>query len=294
MPNWITNRLTLSGDQKQIDKLVEKYSTFYEKTPKLAYDGTTCYINKENVEYGWYDKNKNEFKRRNKDSLNYIPEGFEISYESEWTRFPDFNKIIPQPESLNIESGSTGELAHFLLFGDHEKQERKSIYSYMSISECRKRFSEMSIEYQNEGVKLAIQYQDNLNKYRCSTWYEWNIKNWGTKWNCCECHKSETKDNVYSFQTAWYGVPLLIHKISEEFPDINILYEYSDEDTGYNCGRITFFNNEIEDKEIENQSNEAYEIAFDLKPDVKEYYYLDLDSKTYKHRDECCEEVEEE
>lgn len=36
-------------------------------------------------------------------------------------------------------------------------------------------------------------------------WYDWNLKNWGTKWDACDTHISEThKDKiVIMFESAW-------------------------------------------------------------------------------------------
>ena len=36
-------------------------------------------------------------------------------------------------------------------------------------------------------------------------WYEWNIANWGTKWNSCNTEIVDDTDNIlsYRFETAW-------------------------------------------------------------------------------------------
>lgn len=103
-------------------------------------------------------------------------------------------------------------------------------------------------------------------------WNTWNIENWGTKWNCYDCEKES--ENVYLFDTAWSGVKELIHKMSLKHPLIEIFYQYSCEDTGYNCGELTYGNGVVMEKHIENGSVQAYELAFKLRPDNKEYYKL--------------------
>src|SRR5690242_13974136 len=87
----------------------------------------------------------------------------------------DFNKIIPMPKTLEITYGSLGEMAHHLLFGYNKRG-----YELFTI---QKRFSELSLEDQKEAVELALEYNQNLQKYGHTTWYDWAIANWGTKWN---------------------------------------------------------------------------------------------------------------
>ncbi len=104
------------------------------------------------------------------------------------------------------------------------------------------------------------------------TWYDWNRANWGTKWNCCACEKMN--DNIFIFETAWGGVPIIVNTISKQFPDIEFIYEFADEDTGYNTG-IYKLKNGINDEIIPaGGSNKAYEIALKLRPENKEYYKL--------------------
>jgi len=104
------------------------------------------------------------------------------------------------------------------------------------------------------------------------TWYDWHIKNWGTKWNSYSCKKES--DNVFTFETAWAGVPELIELISKEFPTVKFIYEYSDEDTGSNCGIVVYEKGVCLPTVLENGSKEAYELAFKLRPEYKADYKL--------------------
>ena len=104
------------------------------------------------------------------------------------------------------------------------------------------------------------------------TWRDFNIKNWGTKWNSYSCDKLEY--NVFTFETAWAGVPKIMEAISEEFPDVEILYEYADENLAYNCGIIKYKNGTQDINILEGGTKEAYDLAFKLRPDWKEDYKL--------------------
>ena len=102
-------------------------------------------------------------------------------------------------------------------------------------------------------------------------WYTWSVENWGSKWNCYDCIR--VSDTVFQFQTAWSGVPKILDEISLNFPDIEIDYKWSDEDTGSNCAIIRLSNGIVDEYYLDNQSNEAYNLAFELRPECEEYYH---------------------
>lgn len=189
----------------------------------------------------------------------------------------DFNKIKKMPESLNITSGSLGQMAHELLFGTVQPP-----FFPVSIKENQQRFAQMDIEAQREAVDLAIKYQDNLNKYGHTTWYDWNRENWGTKWNAYAQNDERSEGNIIYFQTAWSAPIELIRELSGQFPKVTIQLDYADEDSGSNTGNIEFKAGEITQLAQPNsQSKEGYDIYFDLHPDTRHYYNLVGDKYEY-------------
>lgn len=104
------------------------------------------------------------------------------------------------------------------------------------------------------------------------TWYEWNKQNWGTKWNSYFCEKKD--DNIFIFETAWCGVPIIVEEMSKQFPEIEIVYEFADEDIGYNTGYYKLKNGIIEELIFKGGSKESYDLAFKLRPERKNYYKL--------------------
>ena len=104
-------------------------------------------------------------------------------------------------------------------------------------------------------------------------WYDWNVANWGTKWNSYS-HEKESY-NVFTFETAWSSVVAIVLEMSKKFPEVEIVYSYADENTGYNCGILRFKGGELLSKNIPaGGSCEAYELAFSLRPDIAEEYKL--------------------
>lgn len=275
MPNYIKNRIELIGSPEQVNALVGKFSTAFERTPNKSHDGDLIYENKEIGQFGWLNEATNVFNQRDKEDVIGVPVGFEQDFNEAWVRFPDFNKVVLMPESLMVTSGSLGEMAHQLLFGTVKQK-----FFPIDNKEQQDRFAKLDIESQKEAVADAIVYQDNLVKYGHTTWYGWSVENWGTKWNSSECEK--LSDAIYVFQTASSGVPKLIEKMSAEFPEIKILYKYADEDSGSNTGILTIQNGEtIECITPESQSKEGYDIYFELHPDSKNDYKLVGDKYEY-------------
>ena len=105
--------------------------------------------------------------------------------------FLDFDKIIPMPKELDIQSGSDGELGRAYLL--------KEGTDYISKEEVIKRIEERTKEERNEILRLGQAYIDNEKKYGFPTWYEWRNHNWGTNW---PCYKNKIKRNK---EGKWFG-----------------------------------------------------------------------------------------
>lgn len=225
MPNHIKNKLTFTGAKQEIDKLIASFSTFHPSIQNKSYDGKLIYRNDGDI--GWLGDD-GLFYRRDLPAVDFIPDGFTPDMHEEWTRFPDFEKILPPPNDPAYRDDPSQDIV-----------------------------------------------RDNPN-----WWYTWNVKNWGVKWNSYACQK--LSDNIFLFETAWSGVPKLIDMISRNHPKVTIEYKYSDEDTGNNCGYFVFRNGLFRNVHIENGSKEAYELAFELRPDDLQYYIFDGVDYTYK------------
>lgn len=73
-------------------------------------------------------------------------------------------------------------------------------------------------------------------------WYKWQIAFWGTKWNAFEPILGG--DDVW-FDTAWSFAEPVVIALSKEFPSVEILFEYADEDMGNNCASGNVINGAI-------------------------------------------------
>lgn len=212
------------------------------------------------------------------DQIKEVISSLKGKYEDGTDSSVDFNTIKPMPESLNIESGSSGDMVHNLLFGGSVPK-----YFPIAVSELQRRFTALSPEQRKDAVTLGLQYQENFEKYGHTTWYNWCVSNWGTKWNAYQTPDQRDSENALYFETAWNSPVELIRLLSEKFQDVEIRLDYADEDSGCNVGGCVFKAGEkLSGGKLENQSKEAYDLYFELHPGSKDDYILVGDSYEYK------------
>lgn len=228
MSNDIKNRIEIVGTKAQVSEVVKRFST------------------------------------RISTETHFIDPSDIVQMEK-YTTFPDFEKIIPMPESLHIEDIGRGDLAYAIINENNENL-------FMSMSAVLSTFYALSFKERIETLQLGIKYAKNVVEHGYKTYYDWSIKHWGTKWNCYEC--KGVSESVFEFETAGHGVPNLIKIMSEKFPDVKFIYEWSSNHIGRNCGYVTYLNGNGDINTLENHSREAYELAFKLHPDRKEHYKL--------------------
>ncbi len=258
MPNYVTNRLTITGPNAE--QIILRHCAKDEK--------------------GNYETDSNTGDKRF-----------------------DFNTVIEMPKSLDIVSGGPTDdcmrlFINGMLEGCEDYEKYADIYRKIQSS---KRFNAFSTpakmtedEFHNRiGRVMAAhddperepyfrtkadlfaygkQALDNFVKYGCIDWYDWCVKNWGTKWNACNTmiHGSEVW-----FETAWSPAIPIVKKLAELYPDCNFLLEYADEERGVLVGWIDIDNEkkEITENLYENFSKEAYEQAFMLLGGREDYEY---------------------
>jgi hypothetical protein len=62
-------------------------------------------------------------------------------------------------------------------------------------------------------------------------WYDWNVRNWGCKWDAGEVDVPDRSDGYvqYTFQTPWGPPEEFFTAIAEQFPDLTFCLEYTEE-----------------------------------------------------------------
>lgn len=153
-------------------------------------------------------------------------------YDGASTRF-DFNRIIPMPESLAIESGShTDDALEYYMAMTYGRY----LYEYREkakevINRCEEKYKDSL----DELLKLGETAKNNIDQYGNKDWYGWRIDNWGTKWNAYDI---EETDSCIRFDTAWSFPEPIIRKLAEIAiaHRVTISGIWADEDCGNNAG----------------------------------------------------------
>ncbi len=183
----------------------------------------------------------------------------------------DFNKIIPMPKELHITAGGRIEnmIKNTLKMPNHSNP------LIAMLETLNREKTESPLDLTEQEWKEFIQGLNNVRQYGVISWYGWANQNWSTKWNAYQTPDNrDTKDTIH-FQTAWACPFPIIVKLSEMFPQNEFIIQWADENTGSNSGLATFKNGEqIKGGYFDNSSKEAYENAFELNPENKEYYKL--------------------
>ena len=156
----------------------------------------------------------------------------------------------------------------------NQNDDLQKIKDFLRSEECDVDFNKILPQPENifRG-DLGKEEEDYCKKNNIPTWYNWNTKNWGTKWNAYSININN--DNI-EFETAWNGVPNLMLKLSENFPDTDIIYEFADEDVSSNCAEFIFKNGKVLYENLPlSRSKEAYDLYFKLWGYMEEYRFID-------------------
>lgn len=148
----------------------------------------------------------------------------------------DFNTIIPFPEELE---SLTAEFKVFLTQEEADAHQKKQEERNAKLPE----FFRANYEGKTHAITVAKR-AELIEKYGpLLDWYNWNIENWGTKWNAYNIERRD--DETLKFETAWAMPEPVIVALSKKFPDVEINVQYADENWGHNYGAVTYKNGEL-------------------------------------------------
>jgi len=87
-------------------------------------------------------------------------------------------------------------------------------------------------EYKSEERKKRE--KELKKKYGHKDWYDWNVANWGTKWNVSDAEIDEDENSVsYGYNTAWSPNCAFFKNICKQYPLLDFTLEYEEEGVGF-------------------------------------------------------------
>lgn len=165
----------------------------------------------------------------------------------------DFNTLIPMPEGLHKAiSDGYADFVH-LVFGlvdlspppMPDGPSRLFSPGGMAAATAQLKLSNVIRSIKGGGLAKCTDEQfenvmlmmRNQRQHGATTWYEWALEKWGTKWNA---YSIEEREGCLKFETAWSPPHPVIEFLAKQFPGEKILHQWADEDIGHNCGTRTY------------------------------------------------------
>ena len=109
-----------------------------------------------------------------------------------------------------------------------------SFWNFVSPTDLDTYFSNSSVK--PEGYEQMTQPEQLAHslKFESDGWYDWNLRNWGTKWDAGDAYIVDSFPNdknllVYQFQTAWSPAQEAFAAMVEQHPTLKFRFDCEEE-----------------------------------------------------------------
>ena len=243
MPNWVKNRLTITGDNAE--EIIKNHVVTDEE-----------------------GKQKLDF-----NSIDKLPE--ELLIERGARSADGFSLYIAKINPLISNIGTKEDKIPFPKISD--LLVKKYPDAIRHIPELLLRPAEVEVlrrQYKGEFeevVELGKKCMDNLKKYGVMDWHDWSREHWGSKWDSCQ---TAVDGNVITFLTANSPAIPLIRTLSQRYPDHEFKLQFAEQEASITTGQAIFVRGDIlEGNQYEPRSPEAYEMFFQLWGGKEDYVF---------------------
>lgn len=197
-----------------------------------------------------------------------------------------------------VVSGESSELERFLdSTGDKDKLDSPFhlMKLYPTPTELKETTSGFFVDEEKQ-KSLEAQQEKNKQKYGSKDWYDWNIKNWGTKWEVEMLCSSQTDEQlVFTFDSAWSPPCELLDKVAKMFPKLRFVLSYEELGNGFIGANSWHNGEELFDKFVNIDDDPRLKKAqetIDMEDNWQQYYDLvnDIRDEIEKQAEQACEE----
>jgi hypothetical protein len=194
MPNWVTNRLTISGDKETLDELQAQMATPYDS-----------------------------------EHYNYVENRVDKSITS--GEFLLWNAIRPIDLDTYYQRAETEQR---IADRNNPVEDENKLTPEVVVEKIKEAISEMpplgSEQFQDSMASIMAEMAVGMD------WYNWNVRNWGTKWEISEAGVSRTdRELTYEFESAWSPPVSAIDNLAKQFPSLTFLIKSLDENSCFAC-----------------------------------------------------------
>ena len=131
----------------------------------------------------------------------------------------DFNKIVPMPELLRHTARG------FHKFGNEQHRTWYVINPDLAFGDPGYEENERPFTAEEKAALAGI---------GAGSWYDWSVKNWGTKWNAYRVEFDDFAENDSAvdirFDTAWCAPLPVFEAIAAKFQHLTFGFAWTDED----------------------------------------------------------------
>ena len=144
----------------------------------------------------------------------------------------DFNSVLPMPNELEdteVSPRVNKGIYHYLLASGKGDKVWELLHFNRATSSVKEDVDDL--------IEVGEKYYKLHEKYGAFNWAMWRKNNWGCERNPYNAYAEMYDDTlVFLFTTSNFGVPNIIKKLTEMFPNLWFDYKYADEDIACNCG----------------------------------------------------------
>jgi hypothetical protein len=179
MPNWATSKLVITGDDEQLDELIEQVSTPYEQ-----------------IQIDW----------QTKEETTEIVQG----------NFLLWNIIRPTNLDAYYQRGEYANKPNKSIEPVTEQRTPEQI-----LSEVTEALDGLADYISNPPDGLIEQIQDGFRTGM--DWYNWNVRNWGTKWEIGSDNayvQRQPRAVQYELTTAWSPPVEALDNLAKQYPTL--------------------------------------------------------------------------
>jgi hypothetical protein len=146
------------------------------------------------------------------------------------------------------------------------------------------------------GSAVCPLHNEPQNSSHPDWWYNWNVANWGTKWNCSEVWhdrvdnaETEAGRTSYNFDTAWSPAEPVVAALAQQFPTLSITHRYCEGGMGY-AGQVVYLNGEEVGRDEYDYGDSLPDEAYIAEADGSRGYERDYDKVPMNAMEAFCDE----
>lgn len=256
MPNWCVNKLNITGNTKDIEALIKKVSGTDGNEEQRVLDFSKIVPPPDSKFY----------------SINEGQNDFQCGCKKEFitTKFADgepFTEGFVPHEGYWAVNGVAVE--KMVLGNGTIKDEVGSAFG---------------------GVEVCPGHKVPQNSSHPDWWYNWNVANWGTKWNASGPHLERVKNTniTYHFDTAWAPPTEIVAALAEQYPTLSFEFSCCEAGMGF-AGRLIYTGGKLLSDETYDMSDLPEE-AWLTDEDGHRSYERDYDKVPATAFERFCEE----